>query len=222
MSLNGILDTCFHLTNQCRRVQRRCDACQSAPPLFSFATKPRVGSSQMPSINSSCSCFAANFFQETVLACFRSIFFTSFGQTYFMCTCSCPSNIKVCHCGHFMPKSRVSHRTNNSCKCSRLSPCLNLRDLPSHPHSFCPYLRGHSRELFLHLKTAHFQEQGERSRLSLACCCCHRTLLEGFILLDERKSHPAFFLLAFSFAANLLTLVLKSLSAIVTPSYSLQ
>ena len=45
------------------------------------------------------------------LACCTSIFFTSSGQTYLMSILTSPSNIKVCHCSHFMPKSRVSHIT---------------------------------------------------------------------------------------------------------------
>ena len=54
------LDTCFHLTNQCRRIfstpsllpepifQRRCDACQSTPPLFSFAAEPQLAQASLP------------------------------------------------------------------------------------------------------------------------------------------------------------------------------
>ena len=40
-----------------------------------------------------------------------------------MTTCSCHSNIKVCHCGHLMPKSRVSHITPPA----RPLACLRVR-----------------------------------------------------------------------------------------------
>ena len=33
------------------------------------------------------------------------------GQTNLMSTLPCPSNDDMCHCGHLMPKSRVSHQT---------------------------------------------------------------------------------------------------------------
>ena len=46
----------------------------------------------------------AYFLQKVVLTCCRSIFFTSRGH-------HCPSNNNVCHCGHLMPRSRVSHTT---------------------------------------------------------------------------------------------------------------
>ena len=70
-----------------------------------------IGSRHTPSFTSLCSCFAAHFFQQTILACLQSIFFTSFVQTTHMCPATCPSNSKVCHCGHVMPKSRVLHTT---------------------------------------------------------------------------------------------------------------
>ena len=79
---------------------------------FSFVflrSKARAGSSQIPSSNSSYSCFPAHFFQLTVLACCTSIFFTAFGHTCLMSMLTSPSTIKACPCGHLMPKSLVSH-----------------------------------------------------------------------------------------------------------------
>ena len=78
---------------------------------------------------------------------FRSISFTFCGQTALMSTVSCPSDIKVCHCGHLMPESGPAH--NSSCRSSHLPPRLNLENLlspsllllpcpSSHPHFFPP------------------------------------------------------------------------------------
>ena len=78
---------------------------------------------------------------------FRSISFTVCGQTALMSTVSCPSDIKVCHCGHLMPESGPAH--NSSCRSSHLPPRLNLENLlspsllllpfpSSHPHFFPP------------------------------------------------------------------------------------
>ena len=78
---------------------------------------------------------------------FRSISFTVCGQTALMSTVSCPSDIKVCHCGHLMPESGPAH--NSSCKSSHLPPRLNLENLlsprllllpcpSSHQHFFPP------------------------------------------------------------------------------------
>ena len=96
-----------------------------------------VGSSHTPSFNPSHSCFAAHLFQRTILGRFTSIFFTSCGQTTLMSNATCPSNIKVCHCGHLVPRSKVfTHHC--SCKPSHLSPCLHFKDLlpPFLLHSF--------------------------------------------------------------------------------------
>ena len=45
--------------------------------MFSHKTQACIGSNSTPSFNSSHSCFAAHFIQQTILACFSSIFFTS-------------------------------------------------------------------------------------------------------------------------------------------------
>ena len=73
--------------------------------------RARAGSSQIPSFNSSYSCFAAHFFQNADLPCSKNRFLTSFGQTNLMSTLTCPSKVQMCHRGRFMPKSRVSHIT---------------------------------------------------------------------------------------------------------------
>ena len=98
-------------------------------PLFLrlLRSTARTGSGQIPSFNSSYSCFAAHFFQKTDLACCTSIFFTSFGQTYLMSILASPSNMNVCHCGHFIPRSRVSHHCSR--RPSHLPPHLNLTNL---------------------------------------------------------------------------------------------
>ena len=76
-----------------------------------FRSRAKAGSSQIPSINSSFSCFPAHILQQFDLACPNNIFFTSFGQTCLVSTLTCPSKIRVCHCGHLMPKFLVSHMT---------------------------------------------------------------------------------------------------------------
>ena len=57
---------------------RHCGACQSTPPLFFCAARPRLAPAKyLPSTLHT----RAHFFQWVVLTCFRSIFFTSRGQT---------------------------------------------------------------------------------------------------------------------------------------------
>ena len=70
-----------------------------------------TGSSQTPPFNSSHACLAAHFFQQTIMACFRSIFLTSSGQTTFVSTTTCSSKIKACQCRRLIPRFRVSHTT---------------------------------------------------------------------------------------------------------------
>ena len=54
-----------------------------------------------------------------------------------------------------------------------LHPCFFLFCVPfANPSSFCPCLGGNGREILFHFKTIRSQEQGERSRPLLACCCC--------------------------------------------------
>ena len=87
---------------------------------------------------------------------FRSISFTVCGQTALMSTVSCPSDIKVSHCGHLMPESGPAQ--NSSCRSSHLPPRLNLENLlspsllllpcPSADQNFfCPSQRGHRGQL---------------------------------------------------------------------------
>ena len=71
---------------------------------------------------------------------------------------------------------------NSTRRSSHLSPRPNLENLHhpcfflfcvpfANPSSFCPSLGGNEREILFHFKTIHSQEQGERSRPLLACCC---------------------------------------------------
>ena len=113
------LGICFDLTNQCGKVfsapsllpepasLRHDDACPSIPHLSSIAKEPELTQARY---------FLSILHTHASLptsggAYFMSIFFTSFGQTCLMSTCTCPSKVNVCHCGHFMPRSRVSHMT---------------------------------------------------------------------------------------------------------------
>ena len=52
-------------------------------------------------------------------------FFTSCGQTTLMSTATCSSNSKVCHCGHLMPRSRVSHMTAPASALTCLQVCTS-------------------------------------------------------------------------------------------------
>ena len=187
--LRSILGICFRPTIQYRTVfsapillpelasLQHGDAGQSSALLFSFAAGPRSAPAKYHPSTLHIYVLLP-IFQQVVLACVKSIFFTSFGQTYLMCTCTCPSNVKV----PLWPlNAQITGFTQNS---SHLSPCLNLKDMLSpcfillcvpftSPNSFYPSLRGHSSKLLFYFKTIHFQEQGEKGRLLLACCCCH-------------------------------------------------
>ena len=79
-------------------------------------------------------------------------------QTALMSTVSCPSDIKVCHCGHLMPEPGPAH--NSSCRSYHLPPRLNLENLlspsllllpcpSSHHISSRPSQRGHRGQLIL-------------------------------------------------------------------------
>ena len=53
-------------------------------------------------------------------------------------------------------------------------PSFSVLLIPfSRPDSFCPILRGQSREISLHLKTKGLHEKGQRGRTLFARCCCH-------------------------------------------------
>ena len=82
---------------------------------------------------------------------------------------TCPSNRRVCHCGHLMPKSRVSHMTApanpltcfhvcTSKNCVLQSFCCSLPHLPSQTPS-CPSERGHCGKFFLNLQIIHLHEK---------------------------------------------------------------
>ena len=84
-----------------------------------------------------------------------------------MSTLLSPSKIKVCQCGHLIPKSRVWQITS--------PPHLNLTSLihPSffrlkaplpNPGCLCPILCGQGGELLFFLQTKCFHEQRQRSR----------------------------------------------------------
>ena len=95
-----------------------------------------------------------------------------------------PSNIKVCQCGHLMPRSRVSHDTaptgpltclhictSRTCF-NQASLCVVIPCSPSRlllPNSEWP--RWKVPPLFQgHL---HFHEQRQGGRTLFARCCCH-------------------------------------------------
>ena len=137
--------------------------------LFFFRKRARAGSSHIPFFNSSYSCFAAHFFQRADLACFKSIFITSCGQTYLMSTLTCPAKVQVSHCGHLMPKSRISHITapavlslvstpeprkpgSSQLLFVLLAIFQSTSLLPKSESSHC-------RELFFHFKAKCFQDQ---------------------------------------------------------------
>ena len=87
----------------------------------------------------------------------------------------------VCKCGHFY--NHITGLTHHcSCKSSSLPPRLNFSNLIhpsfflllipfSHSDSFCPTVRGQSREIFLHLKTKGLHQKGQRGRTLFARCC---------------------------------------------------
>ena len=87
----------------------RCFSVQSS--LTFFRKRARAGSSHTPSFSSSCSCFAAHFYQYTDRAACTGIFLTSLGHTNLMAILVSSLKINVCQCGHFIPRSRVSHIT---------------------------------------------------------------------------------------------------------------
>ena len=70
------------------------------PWVVGLPSQFRRGSYHTPSFKTPHSCLAVHFFQQAILACFSSIFFTSCGQTTLMSTATCPSNSKVQHSGH--------------------------------------------------------------------------------------------------------------------------
>ena len=118
-----------------------------------------IGSTHALSFNSSNSCFPAHLFQQTILACFRSIFFTSCGRTTLIFTAICPSNNNVCHSGHLMPRSRVSHMTAPAgpltCLHASTSKICFL-------HAFLPFRPsncGHGREFFLNFRIINLHEK---------------------------------------------------------------
>ena len=78
----------------------------------------------------------------------------------------CFSSIKVCHRGHFVPKSRVSHTHDCSCSPSHLSPCLHLKDLlPSRILLSSPLFihrsreRDHGGQVLFNLQNIHLHEK---------------------------------------------------------------
>ena len=115
-----ILDTSFRLTNRCRIIF-------SAPNLLAqqaFASHYGACLSTLHDFSSHHSLKwtqTNSFFQllTLVFGCPLSpldrsglfqkhfLYILRSGQSTLMSTATCPSNIKVCHCGHLMPKSRV-------------------------------------------------------------------------------------------------------------------
>ena len=92
---------------------------------------------------------------------------------------SCPLlfALQVYHCGHLMPKSRVSHLSLVSTSEEPEEPdstmILFVLQAFSSPYPFCPSLSSHNRELFFHFKAKGFHEQGQRGCTRFARCCCH-------------------------------------------------
>ena len=145
-----------------------------------------------------------------------------------------PCNVKECQCGHFMPRSRVSHHC--SCRPSHLLPLLNLSNLShpifllvtsfSCPYSICPVLSGLTFNLSPTAWASQVLAGTMPTRDNFLTLQLHVVLLEGSIILYELESQPALLpsLLFFFGCFQLLTLVLKStpsvstLSARVTPS----
>ena len=91
-------------------------------------------SSHTPSFHSSHLLWLPISSNETNLACFRSIFFTSCRQTTLMSTATGPSNNKVRHCGHLMPRSRVSHMNAPASPLTCLHVCTSKSCFL---HAFC-------------------------------------------------------------------------------------
>ena len=180
--LCDMLGICIHLTNQCRRVfsapgllpeptsLRHDDACQSTSLFVLLRSNASADSSQIPSLNSSYSCFAAHFFRWVDLACFKSIFYTSFGQTYLMSTFTCLlKNHGVPLWPFYVQTTGLTQ--NSTRRSSHLSPRLNLENLHhprfflfcvpfANPRPFCPSPSCHGRKkLLFHFKTINFQEE---------------------------------------------------------------
>ena len=126
-----ILHTSFRQTSQYHTIF-------SAPILLSrqvFLVTCRcmdwIGSSHTPSISSSHSCFAAHFFQYTIWACFRSIFFHVLRADH--------SHVhrhlllKQDGVPMWLVDAQVTGLAHDSsCKSSHLSLCLNLKNLTRH------------------------------------------------------------------------------------------
>ena len=120
----------------------------------SFAALPELAPPKHPSFKSSHSCLAADFFPQTIPACYSSIFFTSCGQTTPMSTATRPSSSKVCHCGRSLPRSRVWHMPapagpltalsmSGTSKICFLHALMLLPSPSAHPHAFRRKERGH-------------------------------------------------------------------------------
>ena len=119
---------------------------------------------------------------------FRSISFTLCEQTALMSTVSCPSDIKVCHCGHLMPESGPAQ--NSSCRSSHLPPRLSLENLlspsllllpcpSSDPNFFCPSQRGHRGQLILPPLPNYFLPTDSFAPAAAAICLLNLSLSVG-------------------------------------------
>ena len=156
------LCTSFRPTNECRTVF-------SAPILLSRPTCPRfvclsskhsLDRLQPYSLPSAphARALPSTLFQWTILACFKSIFFTSCGQITLMSTL-------------WPPDAKIKGLAQNcSCKSSHLLPGLHLGNLlppclmhffsPSvHPHTVRPTERGHGGEFRLNLQIINLHEK---------------------------------------------------------------
>ena len=94
------------------------DALRSNPPSLSFAREPELVRAILP-FSSSCSCFAAHFFQYTDRSLCTNIFLTSLAHTNLMSILVSSLKINVCQCGH---KKHLDHGSHTSLPLQVLSP----------------------------------------------------------------------------------------------------
>ena len=167
--------------------------------LVYLRSKPWTASSHIPSLHSAHSCLAANVFQQAILDCFRSILFTSCGQTHTHVTADLPFKLEseplrhvtsFAHDGSWRPSQPVSTLVTSN-RCFLHAFCCSLLHLPiqtpsaqksvavvdrssSPPKSFTSTISGNETDSFLPAAAVTFSlPLGEMPR------ACHSTLSQG-------------------------------------------
>ena len=144
-------------------------ACQPTLSLVFLRSIAWLGSSHTPSFNPSHSSVAAQFFQQTTRACFRSISCHVLRADHSHVHRHLPLKKARCANVALMPKSRNLAR-DGSCRSSHLSPCLHFEDLfpPNLQVLFSPIFHHQSPSAqasvamvvsFLNFQIMHFHEK---------------------------------------------------------------